>query len=337
MKALSFRQPWAELILQGRKTLDLRTYPTHYRGPLAIHASKTVEREACRRYGLDPNELTTGGVVGIVELVEVVPLTENDYNQRQAEHLAGRAYRDGMHGWVLRDPQRLPELVPAHGRMSLFNIELSLPQADDPVKEPSRSASGLPDSPDERGNGVGQPNSTSTTQPRSKPHFLRQDASIKDDVAFELVVKTMAATIDEPDTTNYALTLRQRVVQPPETQQSFYDRSPAYMTPIVTLSGDNLRAVSDHVLDALREAGYKATDLSPRRRAPFRFPEAVGVRLGLVFLTVKPLSKLDRIEAISHGIRQMTLEELYYWYSKCTATDTAERAQKALRVLLAAE
>jgi hypothetical protein len=33
----------------------------------------------------------------------------------------------------------------------------------------------------------------------------------------------------------------------------------------------------------------------------------------------------------------MTLEELYYWYSKCTATDTAERAKKALRMLLAAE
>ena len=66
-------------------------------------------------------------------------------------------------------------------------------------------------------------------------------------------------------------------------------------------------------------------------------PEAVGVRLGLVFLAVKPLSKLDRVEAISQGIRHMTLEELYYWYSKCTASDTAERAQKALRVLLAAE
>jgi hypothetical protein len=105
----------------------------------------------------------------------------------------------------------------------------------------------------------------------------------------------------------------------------------------VTLGGDTLRAVSDHVLDALREAGYKATDLSPVRRAPFRLPEAVGVRLGLVFLAVKPLNRLDRIEAISHGIRQMTLEELYYWYSKCTATDTAGQAQKALRLLLAAK
>jgi hypothetical protein len=109
------------------------------------------------------------------------------------------------------------------------------------------------------------------------------------------------------------------------------------MTTIVSLNGDNLKAVADHVIEALRQGGYKATDLSPERTQPFYLPEAVGVRLGLVLLTVKPLSKLKRVEAISYGIRQMPLEEVYYWYSKCTATDTAERAQKALRVLLAAE
>jgi hypothetical protein len=106
---------------------------------------------------------------------------------------------------------------------------------------------------------------------------------------------------------------------------------------VVAISGDNLRAVADHVIEALRKADYKATDLSVIRQKPFYLPEEVGVRLGLVFLTVKPLSKFRRVEQISYGIRQMPSEEAYYWYSKCTAADTAERAQKALRVLLAAE
>ena len=78
MKALSFRQPWAELILQGRKTMDLRTYRTSHRGPLAIHASRKVERDACLEHGLDPDNLEAGGVVGVVELVDVIPLTESD-------------------------------------------------------------------------------------------------------------------------------------------------------------------------------------------------------------------------------------------------------------------
>jgi hypothetical protein len=36
-------------------------------------------------------------------------------------------------------------------------------------------------------------------------------------------------------------------------------------------------------------------------------------------------------------IRAMTSEEAYYWYAKCTGGPAAERAQKALRVLLADE
>lgn len=330
MKALSFRQPWAELILQGRKTLDLRTYPTHYRGPLAIHASKTIERDACAQHALDPDRLATGGVVGVVELVDVLPLTQADYEQRRAEHLAGRAYRDDMQGWVLRHPQRLPELVPVTGRMSLFNVDLDLDQLDlaAAVGENKMAA---PAARTEQASLFAGPVAL-----RARPRPTDAPAPAHD-FPFELQVKTLESRNNGDTTLQYALTLRQRVVQPPDAQQNFYGRSPAYMTNIVTLSGDTLRAVSDHVLDALREARYKATDLSPQRRAPFRLPEAVGVRLGLVFLTVKPLTKLDRIEAISHGIRQMSWEELYYWYSKCTATDTAERAQKALRVLLAAE
>lgn len=336
MKALSFRQPWAELILQGRKTLDLRTYPTHYRGPLAIHAAKTIEREACLKHGLDPEALATGGIVGLAELVDVRPLSQADYDNRQAEHLAGRSYREGMHGWLLRDPQRLPELIPAPGRMSLFNVELDPEQVRATEGEGFRLNSVTIDPQTDREARTGR-GASSETGEGYRPQFTSPGVSQTDDTTFELLVKATTPANNGAGKTNYALTLRQRIVQPPEAQQTFYGPNPAYMTHIVTLSGDNLRAVSDHVLDALRTAGYKATDLSPRRRAPFRLPEAVGVRLGLVFLAVRPLSKPDRIEAISHGIRQMTLEEAYYWYSKCTATDTAERAQKALRVLLAAE
>ena len=126
--------------------------------------------------------------------------------------------------------------------------------------------------------------------------------------------------------TDYALRVAQRVIERPNAEPHMID--------VVTLGGDNLRAVAEHVLDGLRRAEYKVTDLSPARRKPFYLPEEVGVRLGLVFLAVKPVSKMRRVEEISQAIRQMPSEEVYYWYSKCLAQATAERAQKALRVLL---
>ncbi|HJQ96444.1 MAG TPA: hypothetical protein VJ935_12155, partial [Acidimicrobiia bacterium] len=76
------------------------------------------------------------------------------------------------------------------------------------------------------------------------------------------------------------------------------------------------------------------TALSPTRRAPIRLTEDAGVRLVLTSLTVKPVSKLSRVEEIREGIDAMTSEEALYWYAKCTGT-FAERSLRALRVLLA--
>lgn len=39
MKALSIRQPWAQEIADGFKTLEFRSWSTTYRGPLLICAS----------------------------------------------------------------------------------------------------------------------------------------------------------------------------------------------------------------------------------------------------------------------------------------------------------
>ncbi len=126
MKALSFRQPWAELVLQGRKTMDLRTYNTPYRGRMAIHASQTVESDPCWENDLNPDNLDSGGIVGTVELVNVMPLDEATYREHQAAHLGSRRWREGLYGWVLAHPERLSVLIPARGRTNLFNIELDL-------------------------------------------------------------------------------------------------------------------------------------------------------------------------------------------------------------------
>lgn len=308
MKALSFRQPWAELVLQGRKTLDLRTYGTNYRGPLAIHASKTVERKRCEEFGLDARTLPIGGIVGFVDLVDEQPLTESEYEARTEEHLAGRRYRDSLHGWELANPRRLQEIVPVRGRMRLFEVELE--EGTDGIP-----ATSVPASDNSRRNTTRQP--TYDDIPADVPFILE---------------------VSPRDANSYSLTLKQRVlIDGDRNRGARFGAPPGKLMSIVSLNGSNLRAVASTVLEALREAGYKPTDLSPQRRKPFCLPEAVGVRLGLLFLAVKPLSKTARVEDISHGISRMPHEEAYYWYSKCTASDSPERAQKALRVLLAAE
>lgn len=249
MKALSFRQPWAELVLQGRKTMDLRTYTTHYRGPLAIHASQTVEADNARQQGLDPAGLDSGAIVGTVELVDVIPLDEAAYEQHRDEHLAGRGYREGMVGWLLARPERLPQPIPARGRTTLFNVDLEAPAGPT-----GRRSAGPPPAPRpaQRADEAGDPASLNGTT-AEKP--------------FALHVEALAGA-----TTDYALVLRQRIVERPEAQPR--------LETVITVGGDNLRAVADHVIEALRKAEYKATDLAASRRKPFYLPEEVGCDSG---------------------------------------------------------
>lgn len=110
-----------------------------------------------------------------------------------------------------------------------------------------------------------------------------------------------------------------------------------YSELIVRIWGNQMKAVMDHILETIKKAGYKPSSLSKSRQAPFDIDESYGVRLGLLFMAVKPLRKTIRIEKISEHIRSMGNEEIYYWFSKCAFGHDARRARKAFRILEAKE
>lgn len=71
IRAISIRQPFVELILQGRKTREYRSKPTNIRERVYLYASLRPADwpEAWRQVGKQPGELPTGAIVGSVEIV----------------------------------------------------------------------------------------------------------------------------------------------------------------------------------------------------------------------------------------------------------------------------
>ena len=115
LKAISIRQPWAWLIVNGYKDIENRVWATNLRGRVLIHAGQSksdTTPEALahikRRYRLAnlPDKFDTGGIVGIAEITDCV------------RHHRSRWF-NGPFGWVLADAQRLP-IKPCKGQLKFF-------------------------------------------------------------------------------------------------------------------------------------------------------------------------------------------------------------------------
>jgi hypothetical protein len=82
--ALGIQQPWAELILRGIKTLEVRSQPTRQRGTIYLYASKRASQlpaasVAARRHGIDVESLAFGVLVGTVKVVGCRPCRSKDH------------------------------------------------------------------------------------------------------------------------------------------------------------------------------------------------------------------------------------------------------------------
>lgn len=106
---------------------------------------------------------------------------------------------------------------------------------------------------------------------------------------------------------------------------------------VIRVWGDPLLGVLDRVLAAIRRGGYRSTDLSAKRRAPFRISEEDAVRLGLLFAALKPLRKHRRIEEVARAVSSMEPEEAHYWFSKVTTGPQQGRVRRALRIMVSDE
>lgn len=126
IKALSLWQPWATLIARGLKLHETRHWLTDYRGPLAIHAAKTLDMAgapaALCHAGLGRgwwDDCPLGAVVAVVRLRRC-RRTDGLDSLTRADQAAGN-FLPGRFAWELADVRALGEPIPLTGRQGLFN------------------------------------------------------------------------------------------------------------------------------------------------------------------------------------------------------------------------
>jgi hypothetical protein len=109
-KAISLKQPWANLVAEGAKTIETRTWGTRYRGDIVICSSRK------------PPIRPAGCAIAVAELYDVRPMAKKDEEKACCE-LYPKA-----HSWLLRNIRKIDPPIPVRGSLGVFSIRLpSLP------------------------------------------------------------------------------------------------------------------------------------------------------------------------------------------------------------------
>ena len=105
MKALSIKQPWANMIASGEKTIETRTWSTDYRGDLLVVSSKTPKIEPA------------GYALAIVKIVDCRPMIKSDEEEACCE------IYNGAFAWILTNIRKIHPFS-VRGQLGLYDVNI---------------------------------------------------------------------------------------------------------------------------------------------------------------------------------------------------------------------
>lgn len=153
MKTITVWQPWASLLAVGAKRFETRSWPTSYRGPIAIHAAtkdpysimaklprrvaKAIYDVLYEKFGIQSGALrrmSTGCVIATAELIGChkifrcggrgegpgwIETAQGIYQPDERELLFGD-WTPGRYAWEIANVKPLDEPIPAKGQQRLW-------------------------------------------------------------------------------------------------------------------------------------------------------------------------------------------------------------------------
>lgn len=125
MKCLSVSQPFADLIINGKKTIELRRWNSNFRGEFLIHSPQKIRLQDCKRLRIDPKILVKGAIVGKAEIYDVKKYeSKTGFLKDSKKHFASKLFQNNKYGFLIKNakPFRIP--IPAKGQLGFFDANL---------------------------------------------------------------------------------------------------------------------------------------------------------------------------------------------------------------------
>ena len=125
MKVLTIKEPWATLIIENYKKYEFRSWKTHYRGKILIHAGMSIEKDMLKRFESYNLNYNNGAIIGEADLVDCILVDEKFNNQ--LIKLDPIVYRKSNHvekyAWKLENIKKYEKPIYIKGKLGLWNYD----------------------------------------------------------------------------------------------------------------------------------------------------------------------------------------------------------------------
>ena len=123
MKCLSISQPFADLVISGKKTIELRSWNTRFRGEFLVHAPLKIRADDAKR--LKIKKLVTGAIVGKAELYDVKKYgSVKEIKLDQKFHFASKNFQKKTFGFMLKNSKIFRIPIPWKGQLGFFEVDM---------------------------------------------------------------------------------------------------------------------------------------------------------------------------------------------------------------------
>jgi len=124
MKCLSISQPFADLIVCEKKTIELRSWNTKFRGEFLIHSPLKAKLNDCKRLKIS-KKLVIGAIIGKAEIYDVkIYNSKLQVKEDYKKHLASKEFFSNRYGFLLKNAKSFRIPIPYKGKLGFFNVKL---------------------------------------------------------------------------------------------------------------------------------------------------------------------------------------------------------------------
>ena len=130
MKVITIKQPFASLIAEGIKEYEFRTWKTKYRGEILIHAGKSIDKKAMKKFEKYKLDYPTGCIIAKANLTDCIAINEEERKMLKEKNslVYSRIIKEtdwNGYGFKMENIEKIKPIY-INGKLSLWDYDYKL-------------------------------------------------------------------------------------------------------------------------------------------------------------------------------------------------------------------